>query len=261
MDNFSIAVITPIYNPTSKQLSNYINSITEIKKITPYSYACISKKTRNINELIEILKNNKIKYFIFNDSGPTDSIKRIKRKISHSHIWLLTCGEKIKINKKVSSKVLENIDSKVVIYGRTNFIIANKSRESHSNSNIRKYYKYKIPIFNINSAIFPSDIFFKSLKSCENYRYASDYCFILNLFKENISFKYIEDLVVKYFEDGLSFNNQLNSLIEMYFLSKLYFPKLPYRDFFYFIYAIRRGINPFVLFWQIFCINKKESCL
>ncbi len=252
----SLAILTPLYNPTNYQLSRLIISYRQLSPLNPTFYIALCSRSDNINSIKDALKSvRNVQICIADDNGPTHALSLIFPKISEDYFMILTCGELLEIVSPhdILFHISNNID---LIYGETNFINSNKTSKV-GKIKFNYSYKLRIPLLNLNCCLIRKEIFSKINPFKTDYNFASDYEFILILFSYNPSITFVPSLKLDYFVDGRSEQNKFLAFIEMYLISKKFYPDLfILRATYYFFYTIRHGISPLKFFYRLIKSNK-----
>ena len=237
-----IALITPVYNPTVKQLNNLAKTYTSLKDVISCFYLAVNAKSKNIELLKEKLKDFNCIIKVADDNGPDDALRNIAKDIREEFTWMVTCGELIEIK---DNDFLKKVDKNCIVFGNTTFINQNGKNSSMNPKKFDRFYKYKIPILNLSSCIMSKDNFFKSTP-IKKFKVATDYEQILRLYNLNLNLCFTDSYKLTFFNDGNSVQNKVRGIAEMYCISKIFYPKNNLsRILFYIVFLMKNRINPF----------------
>ena len=243
-----IALITPVFNPTENQIENLVKTYKSLEKIINRFYLAVSVNSKNIKMLKEKVQGFNCKINIDKDDGPDDALKKVISFVEEDFVWMLTCGELIKIKDK---NFITKIDKDSIVFGNTTFINQDGSHSAMNPKKFNRFYKYKIPILNLSSCIMSKENFLLS-SPIKKYKVATDYEQILRLYNLNLSLSYTDSFELIFFNDGNSVQNKITGIAEMYHLSKHFYPnKYVTRILFYILFLLKHRINPFKFFKQL----------
>ena len=243
-----IAIVTAIYNPTKDQLNNYIKSLESFSGLNHKRYAAIKSSTKGIKFLVKKLKKYNIQIKIFDDNGTDDALNKLMPYVKENFIWMLHCGDLLELSDEARLTLRKKRHDENTIYFGTTIFCEGSSTKKSSRFKLNIFYKYKIPILNLISCLIPKKLLLKSGGFKQNYNVATDYDLILRLYQNKPTLKFLRGVDLYFFENGNSFNNRMKGIVEMYFISASFFPKLKFRNLFYFVYLLRRGFSPFLFF-------------
>jgi len=243
-----IAILTPVFNPTEKQIENLISSYSVLKDIVNCYYIAVNINSKNIEILKEKTKEFNCIIKIEEDDGPDNALRKIVNHVPEEFVWMLTCGELIELK---DNNFIDRVNKDTIVFGNTTFINQNGKHSFMNPKKFNRFYKYKIPILNLSSCIMSKVNFIKS-SPVKKYRVATDYEQILRLYNLNISLVHTNSFKLIFFNDGNSVQNRITGCAEMYHLSKHFYPRNNIRRiFFYFLFILKHRINPIKFFVEL----------
>ena len=198
VQNPLISIITVVYN-REQYIGETILSVLE-QSYTNIEYIIIDGGS--IDKTVDIISKymNRISYFVSEkDEGMYEAINKGLKKATGDYIMILNSDDSL-CDKCSIENVVSHIDKKYdVFYGR---VVYNYKE---------KYYPMKSFLINkkscllLRGSIIPHPALFVSAKTLEKvngynleYKYGSDYDYILNLFEAGYKFSYINVLVTKF---------------------------------------------------------------
>ena len=243
-----IALITPVFNPTEKQIENLVSSYTSLKNIINCFYLAVNNDSKNIEILKEKTRNFNCVVNIEEDAGPDDALRKIVDHVSEDFVWMLTCGELVELK---DNDFQNKIKKDNIVFGNTTFINQNGKYSNMNPEKFNRFYKYKIPILNLSSCIMSKENFIKSSPT-KKYKVATDYEQILRLYSLDISLIHTNSFKLFFFNDGNSIRNRVTGFAEMYHISKYFYPKNNMqRILIYFLLILKHRINPIKFFKEL----------
>lgn len=240
--DLSIALMTPIHNPSKQQVNNLVATYESLNDVIDCFYVGISSQSTNIELVKDALKDFNCKINVADDEGPDDALLKLTRIIKEDFVWLVTCGEIIKIK---DTEFLKQVEKESIIFGDTTFINEDGTFSKMHPKKFNRFYKYKIPILNLSSCIIYKDYFIKS-SPARKYKVATDYEQILRLYSYELNLQHTSSFELVFFNDGNSIKNKVTGMAEMYHISKYFYPqKNVLRIIFYSLFLLKHKINPF----------------
>lgn len=237
-----ITVITPVLNPSEIQIGRLKIAYAAISKnVGAIFFIALNTNSANKDQIYKL--NNdfaNLKIFEFDDKGPDDAISRLMPHIKTDYLWLLTCGEQVKVGEGLDLVIRDEPD---FIIGVTQFIHPSWKKLS-THADYKRYYKYKIPILNLCSCIIKRSIVSEAGGLKSRFNYASDYDIILRIFEQNPTIRFTSDIILDYYIDGRSEINKVKAFAEMFNISRNNFPEIRMRrHLFYWMYCLRHRVS------------------
>lgn len=206
---YKISIITATYN-SGRTLEQTISSVVE-QDYPNIEYIIIDgKSTDNTLDIIERYADKGIKYISEVDEGIYDAFNKGIEIATGDYILFLGSDDSL-CSKDIISKVSSRLDDNIDILSAAVMVVDEKSGKQYPIYNHHALDKIKYPGGMIpHQGMFVKTSLQKKYKFDTKYKVVADYKFFLQCYYDiNVRFKFIDDPVVYFTNNGVSSNREI----------------------------------------------------